>query len=193
MTVTLPSVSPKLRRMPGAEGFWVFVGGDLAIFTLLFGSFMAARLHDPAGFEHARTALDLTRGGINTLLLLTSSWCVARALASARSARQDAALRWLGAGFLGGVGFAVSKVLEYAAEVGAGHTASSGDFFMYYFMLTGIHLVHVLVGCAVLSTFWIRWRDRLPERLTGFESAACYWHLVDLLWVFLFPLLYLVR
>ena len=76
----------------------------------------------------------------------------------------------------------------------AGHTPTSGDFFMYYFAVTGIHLFHVLVGCVVLCVFLSRWRSRgIATQLAGFESAACFWHMVDLLWVLIFPLLYLTR
>lgn len=181
------------RRIPGIEGVWVLIVGDMVIFALLFGSFMSARLKDPEVFESARHALNPDRGGINTLLLLTSSWCVVMALHAIRGDRRPVAVRWLGFGILGGLGFAVSKVLEYAAEIGAGHTAGSGDFFMYYFMMTGIHLVHVLVGTLILSIFWFRWRKAEPTSHAGFESAAVFWHMVDLLWIVLFPLLYLVR
>ncbi len=182
------------RRIPGIEGVWVLIAGDMVIFALLFGSFMSARLKHPARFEAARHALDFHHGGINTLLLLTSSWCVVMALRALRLQLVPVAQRWLGFGILGGVGFAISKVLEYVGEVHAGHTAGSGDFFMYYFMLTGIHLVHVLVGTLVLTVFWVRQRSSTePRSLAGFESAAVFWHMVDLLWIVLFPLLYLVR
>lgn len=182
------------RRMPGVEGFWVFVGGDLAIFTLLFGSFMHARQESPAEFEAARQLLDASHGGVNTLLLLTSSWCVASALGAVRRGGVPAATRWLGLGILGGVGFAASKGVEYSVKLGQGHGPGDGGFLMYYYVLTGIHLVHVLVGCLLLTVFWTRWRRReLPSSLAGFESVACYWHMVDLLWVVLFPLLYLTR
>jgi nitric oxide reductase NorE protein len=182
------------RRLPGVEGIWVLIAGDMMIFALLFGSFMHARSADVAAFESARHALSFHRGGVNTLFLLTSSWCVVMSLRSVREDHREAAVRWLGAGILGGAGFAISKVLEYAHEISAGHTAGSGDFFMYYFMMTGIHLVHVLVGTLVLSIFWTRWRrSGLPSNPAGFESAAAFWHMVDLLWIVLFPLLYLVR
>ena len=190
----MSTAAPTARRMPGLEGFWVFVSGDLAIFTLLFGSFMSARLKDVDSFESARQVLSATHGGINTLLLLTSSWCVAKALASMRFGERVTASRWLGVGILGGVAFAASKVVEYSVKLAAGHTPGDDGFFMYYYMLTGIHLVHVVVGCVLLTVFWFRWRGPEPMKsLAGFESAACYWHMVDLLWVLIFPMLYLTR
>jgi nitric oxide reductase NorE protein len=195
---TVPTVrsapSEAARKIPGIEGVWVLIAGDMMIFALLFGSFMSARLTHPAAFEASRHALDFHRGGINTLLLLTSSWCVVMALRAMRAECREPALRWLGAAILGGAGFAVSKVLEYVSEAHAGHTPGSGDFFMYYFMMTGIHLVHVLVGTLILTVFWFKWRSpREIRSLAGFESAAVFWHMVDLLWIILFPLLYLVR
>jgi len=194
-TYAEPDVEPvrQPRRLPGIEGGWVLIAGDMVVFALLFGSFMSARSGHLAAFETARHALDHHRGGLNTLLLLTSSWCVVTALRSMRAERREAALLWLGLAILGGAGFAVSKVSEYVIEISAGHTAGSGAFFMYYFMMTGIHLAHVLVGTLVLSVFWFRWRRTTPQNLAGFESAAAFWHMVDLLWIVLFPLLYLVR
>jgi nitric oxide reductase NorE protein len=193
VTESIVGVAPG-RKVPGVEGVWVLIAGDMVIFALLFGSFMSARLKHPALFEASRHALDFHRGGINTLLLLTSSWCVVMALRAVRVDRRSPALRWLAGGILGGCGFAVSKVLEYVSEVHAGHTAGSGDFFMYYFMMTGIHLFHVILGTLILTIFWFRWRTAREGRsLAGFESAAIFWHMVDLLWIVLFPLLYLVR
>lgn len=114
---------------------------------------------------------------MNTLLLLSSSWCVARAMLALRANRKDAAIRWLAAGIAGGTAFAVSKALEYAVKITAGHNPSAGEFLMYYYVLTGIHLLHVVVGCILLAVSWLRWRrGRIPGRFAGFESAACYWH-----------------
>jgi len=181
------------RAMPGFEGFWVFITGDLALFTLLFGSFLAARSSDVEGFVAAQAALSPTHGGLNTLLLLTSSWAVARAVVAVRAGEVDAARRFLGWGILAGAGFAVSKLVEYAGKLAHGDTPASSDFLMYYFALTGIHFLHVLVGLVLLTAMRRSWRRTTPVRLTGVESLACYWHMVDLLWILLFPLLYLLR
>jgi nitric oxide reductase NorE protein len=181
------------RVMPGLEGFWVFIGVDLLVFTLLFFSFMNARVADVGLFTDGQSQLSSTRGGINTLLLLTSSWCVALGLTAVRAGRRQSAARFLGWGLAGGLGFVASKVWEYAVELDRGYGPGSSDFFMYYYTLTGIHLAHVLVGCLLLALLLRSWRRQLPTRTEGAESIACYWHLVDFLWIVIFPLLYLVR
>ncbi|MFI9408693.1 cytochrome c oxidase subunit 3 [Nocardia gamkensis] len=168
----------------------MFIGADLALFTLLFASFLSARADDPILFEHGRETLDPNRGGINTLLLLTSSWCVVRAT-RAHSPRR--ARRWILAGLLGGLLFAVSKIWEYAIELAGDHTPAGGGFYLYYYSMTGLHFLHVTVGCVLLLFIWIRWRRRDASLTPGVESVACYWHMVDLLWVLLFPLLYLLH
>ena len=178
------------RRMPGLDGFWVFVAGDLLIFTLLFVSFLDARSDDIGGFDAARHLLDPTHGGINTLLLLTSSWLVA--LAS--SAREDCrrARRLLAPGIVLGLGFVALKVYEYAHVLGLDPTQDQQPFLAYYFGITGLHLAHVMIGCILLTVMWVR-LPTLSAESRGFESVTCFWHLVDLLWLVIFPLLYLLR
>lgn len=181
-------------RLPGIEGVWVLICGDLAIFTLLFGSFLHARSMALSEFESGREFLSGDWGGINTLVLLTSSWMVVRALVAARAGRATSARRWVGAGAALGAVFALSKGFEYAREIRHGFTPASSEFSMYYYSLTGIHLVHVLCGTVGLTVFFFAWRrvGRVGGS-AGFESMAIYWHMVDLLWIFLFPMLYLLK
>ena len=186
-----PAVTAVGRRLGGHEGFWVLIAGDMIIFALLFGSFLGARRGNVASFEAARRVLDYQHGGVNTLILLTSSWCVVMALRAARSAGGVRANLFLGAAVLCGLGFVASKASEYVGEATGGH--AHGPFFMYYFVLTGIHLLHVVIGTVVLFFFWVRWRRTGPVGSIGFETAAVFWHMVDLLWVVIFPLLYLAR
>lgn len=180
-------------RVPGVPGVWILIGGDAVLFTLLFGSFMHARGQDVAGFDTGRAVLDFHQGGVNTLLLLTSSWCVVRALQTVRSGRPDLGSRWLAGAALGGLCFAASKVTEYAHLVDQGYSVSTGSFFMYYFTVTGLHLAHVLIGTTILTVLALRLRRGALTSIRGLESVAVYWHLVDALWIVLFPLLYLLR
>jgi nitric oxide reductase NorE protein len=140
------SVDDPKRRLPGVEGVWVFVMADMTVFAVMFGSFMLGRHHDPALFEASRHALNPNFGGVNTLILLTSSWFAALALDAVRKSRFGLAQHFIGAAFLCGVAFMVSKAIEYTEKLNAGISLLTNDFFMYYFTLTGIHLFHVVAG-----------------------------------------------
>ena len=189
------SVGDPKRRLPGVEGVWVFVMADMTVFAIMFGSFMLGRHHNPALFEASRHALNPNVGGVNTLILLTSSWFAALALDAMRKSRFGLAQRFLGGTFLCGLAFMVSKAIEYTEKLKAGISLLTNDFFMYYFTLTGIHLFHVVAGNVVLVVLWFKARSRSfdPQRPIVLECGAIYWHMVDLIWVILFPLLYLVR
>jgi nitric oxide reductase NorE protein len=183
------------RRLPGVEGLWVFVIADMTVFAVLFGCFIVGRHQNPILFEQARHALNPNFGGVNTLILLTSSWFVALALDSVRKSRFQLAQRLLAGAFLCGLAFMVSKGIEYTEKLNANITLLTNDFFMYYFTLTGIHLFHVVAGTVVLAVLWRKAGARSfdPERPIVLECGAIYWHMVDLIWIILFPLLYLVR
>jgi nitric oxide reductase NorE protein len=191
--VTTDRVKP--RRLPGVEGVWVFIGADSVIFAILFLSFMQDRLKNPAVFEASRQTLNMHVGGIDTLILLTSSWSVALAVQAMKRDLVDREPLLLLGGALTGLMFVVSKSIEYFQKFAHGITPGTNPFFMWYFTLTGIHLVHVVVGTSMLTYLWVRSRrgtyDHLHKAVP--ESVASYWHLVDLLWVVLFPLLYLMK
>lgn len=195
LTITRRGRPPQPGRLPGVEGVWVFLGADLVIFCLLFVSFMRDRAAQPELFERSRLTLSHTLGGANTLILLTSSWLVALAVGAAREGARRRMRLCLAGGFLTGVAFVVSKSVEYGGKFGAGVTPATDAFYMWYFTLTGMHLAHVVVGSCLLATLWVR--ARRPEVPGGervfLESVASYWHLVDLLWIVMFPLLYLTR
>ena len=185
----------KPRRLPGVDGIWVFIGADSVIFAILFLSFMQDRLKNPAIFEASRQTLNMNLGGIDTLILLTSSWSVALAVQAMKRDEIDREPRLLLGGAITGLMFVASKSIEYFHKFAAGITPGTNPFYMWYFTLTGIHLIHVLVGTTMLTYLWVRSRrgtyDHLHRSVP--ESVASYWHLVDLLWVVLFPLLYLMK
>lgn len=185
------------RRLPGIEGVWVFVGADSAMFVMLFGSFMYYRALNPAVFEASRQTLDLNFGGINTLVLLTSSWFVVLAVHAAKNHEMRAVPKWLAGAILCGVAFMVSKAVEYTQKISAGLSGGVNDFYMYYYSMTGLHLAHVIGGTVVLTVMWRRARANANayagEDVARLEAGATFWHMVDFLWVMIFPLLYLVR
>jgi len=185
---------PGTRRLPGEEGIWAFVLGDMLLFALFFGTFLYYRNQQPEIFLQSQLLLNKNYGAINTLLLLTSSWFVATAVHVYRKNNTVWAARFLAAGFLCGLGFAIIKVTEFTEKFRAGITLNTNDFFMYYFMFTGIHFLHVLIGLVVL--FFIRRTAlRTPDAsgIRTLENGATFWHMVDLLWIVLFPLIYLLK
>lgn len=182
-------------HLPGEVGVWMFIAGDVVIFTLFFAVFMHDRSANVALFAESQTALNQVYGAANTLLLLSSSWLVALGVHAARDAMAAFSARLFGLAFLCGAGFVGVKVLEWGEKLRAGLTLETNDFFMYYYLLTGIHLLHLLIGMGVLVFLWHLVRDgSLDERgIAVLESGASFWHLVDVLWIALFALLYLVR
>jgi nitric oxide reductase NorE protein len=185
----------KPRRLPGVDGVWVFIGADSAIFAILFLTFMQDRLKSPALFDASRHALNLNLGGIDTLILLTSSWSVALAIQALKRDLIDQVPRYLLGGVLTGLMFVMSKSIEYFQKFAHGLTPGTNPFYMWYFTLTGIHLAHVVLGTILLTYLWISARRRAysSSHRAVPESVASFWHLVDLLWIVLFPLLYLMK
>src|ERR1700753_1474676 len=179
------SVGEPKRRLPGVEGVWFFVMADMTVFAVLFGSFIVGRHHNPGLFEASRHALNPNFGGVNTLILLTSSLFAALALDAVRKSRFALAQHFIGGAFLCGLAFMVSKGIEYTEKLSAGISLLTNDFFMYYFTLTGIHLFHVVAGTVVLLVLWFKARSRSfdPERPVVLACGAIYWHIVDLLWM----------
>lgn len=187
--------SPKAPSLPGEASFWTFIAADATLFALLFFQFSVDRASHVAVFATGQRALLVQLGAANTLVLVTSSWFVALAVRAAHGRDPVKASRWLGAAALCGIAFAFLKVAEYVIEFRSGHTLSTSPFFMYYYVITGLHLLHLLVGVVTLVIVGLRLpRDTDPRRnRVILECTASYWHLIDLLWMFIFPLIYLAR
>jgi nitric oxide reductase NorE protein len=181
------------RHLPGEEGIWVLILGDLGVFAVFFVTFLVYRAQDVALYSSSQAAMQRGLGLLETALLLTSSLCVAHAVADAREGR--AAPGRLLAALACGVGFVISKAFEWGGKIAAGITLNSNEFWSFYYMFTGIHLLHLLIGLGVLV--WLIRRSRRadpgPADVRALEAGGAFWHLVDLLWVVLFALLYLVR
>lgn len=182
------------RRIPGESGTWVFLFGDMLVFGVFFVTFMVERAKAPELFDVARATLHIGVGVTNTLVLLTSSLCVVVALGAIRAGAKSIATNAVGVAIASGLLFVGLKVFEYVALATSGHGPGANDFFLYYFILTGLHLFHVCIGIGVLAFLLTQTRrsELSTTRMAAVEGGACFWHLVDLLWIFLFALLYLV-
>jgi nitric oxide reductase NorE protein len=176
----LAEESKATRFVPGQPDMWAFVLFETLVFTGYFAFYLFARGRNAELFLHSQAHLDLRVGVFNTLVLLLSSWSVARCVQSARAGAYRAALRdvFITAGFA--VVFLFSGV-------------DRNDFFMYYFFLTGIHFVHLLIGFVVLGVIVYQLMSPARRSQEIVETGATYWHTVDFLWVLIFALLYVVR
>ena len=183
------------RHLPGEEGIWLFIFGDMLVFSLFFVTFMYYRGQDVALFQSSQAQLSQVFGALNTVFMLSSSWFVGMAVqAGRRNMSKDASALFLMA-FVCGVGFLINKFFEYGEKISHGVTLNTNDFFMYYYMFTGIHAMHVIIGMGVLLfAAKYSWQGGFDARkIKNLESSASFWHVVDLLWIVLFALLYLVR
>ena len=185
----------RTRKVPGEEGIWVFVLGDMTVFGLFFATFMYSRGKNPAVFARDHADLHVALGVVNTVLLLSSSLLVVLAVQRVLAGRHADAWRLIAAALGCGVGFVAVKAVEWTQLFAARKGVGSGEFFSYYFMFTGIHLLHVLIGLAVLSRLIVvtRQTEFTDKQARLCETGGIFWHMVDLLWVVLFALFYLVR
>jgi len=192
-TETPPS-TPK--HVPGEPGAWIFILGDMCVFAVFFTVYLLQRGQDPDLFARSQEELNRNFGAVNTIFLLASSLLVVLAVRAVRLNAHRHLAPYL---FLGAIGcgacFIVVKAFEYHEKIAAGITPATNDFFMYYFVLTGLHLFHLVFGMAVLTVLWrFSLQGALSHHKLAFvEGGACFWHMVDLLWIVLFPLLFLVR
>ncbi|OBG54473.1 cytochrome C oxidase subunit III [Mycolicibacterium fortuitum] len=192
MTQTDSQPQASSEHVPGDGHMWVMVLGDLVIFGGYFIVFMIYRTMYPDEFLRAQQHLDITIGVVNTVILLTSSWLVARAVLAGRAGRHEVAVRLTYACGVGGLMFMACKGYEWLVKIRNGHT-NSEMFYSFYYVLTGVHLIHVLIGLIALGVIVRELRNPSRRRALVVEASAVYWHMVDLLWVIIFGLLYVVR
>ncbi|WP_099023176.1 cytochrome c oxidase subunit 3 [Mycolicibacterium palauense] len=185
--------SPPGTHVPGDGAMWVMVLGDLIIFGAYFLIFMVHRALQPEEFLAAQQHLDVTLGMVNTLVLLASSFFIARSVQKVRAGDHAGAIRLIYTGGVFGVLFIAVKAVEWTTEIAHGYTLPSSEFFAFYYMLTGVHLFHVALGLLILGILVRELRNPRRRRVSMVESGATYWHMVDLLWIVIFALLYVLR
>lgn len=180
---------------PGTSGIWTFVFIDMVIFFLFFGVYVTERQRLADIFLRSQHQLSPLVGLVSTLALLTSSWAMAEAVRALRAkdiARTGRALNWALA--LGAV-FIVNKLFEYGGKFGHGITPLTNGFFTFYFLITGLHLLHVTGAMIFMTHCRVRLgveASALPYR-KKLENVGLFWHFVDVLWLFIFPMLYLTE
>lgn len=202
-----PYAEPRQQHAAGMMGIYVFLATELMLFGGLFVVALAIRIAHGPDYIMASRALNVWMGGVNTAVLLTSSLAVAIAVHAARAGLTRATVLSLGLAVVLGLAFLVIKGVEYSEEYGEGLLPGFGDpahfaspvqqqFMNIYLIATGLHAIHLLIGILLLLGLMLRIACRslaLPDRTVVIEVTGVYWHFVDLVWVFLYPALYLAR
>jgi nitric oxide reductase NorE protein len=180
------------RRLPGDVDMWVMVLGDLFFFGCYFVTYMVFRAMSTEEFTASQRHLSVGIGVTNTVVLLTSSLFAALAVIAVREGALRNAQRLLLATGACGVLFTLIKAYEWSVEISRGYTLQD-EFFGFYYVLTGVHLVHVAFGLIILGVAVRELRDARRRRPTIVEQSVLFWHMIDLLWVVIFAILYLMR
>jgi nitric oxide reductase NorE protein len=181
------------KHVPGGRDIWFFVLFESLVFTSYFCVYLFNRTQHEQAFLLGQSHLLLWLGVLETIVLLSSSWAMARSVQLARAgrferARQEAFVT-AGLGFV----FLVLKIVEWSRLIHMGHTFTSSDFFQYFFFLTAIHCVHLLIGFVFLGVLVYQLSSERRRSQLTVETCATYWHSVDFYWVLIFALLYVVR
>tara|TARA_B100001142_G_C14227111_1_gene613938 strand:- start:291 stop:890 length:600 start_codon:yes stop_codon:yes gene_type:complete len=179
-------------------GIWVFLASEIMLFGGLFSAYVFLRIAAPEGdFDYWGSKLSVPKATFNTLVLILSSVTMVMAWASLKLRQFDKYKMYLGVTILCALAFLFVKYFEYTGKFHHGIYPSSSTFMGIYFTLTGLHVLHIIGGVAVLLFYWSPIADKMykedPELLANrIEITGLYWHFVDLVWIFLFPILYLL-
>jgi heme/copper-type cytochrome/quinol oxidase subunit 3 len=181
----------------GKLGIWLFLASEVMLFGALFATYIILRVGAPEGtWPVGASILNVPLATLNTVVLITSSMTMVMAWVSLVRRDPGKYKLFMGLTILLGCGFLVIKYIEYSAKFHHGLFPSSNTFLAIYFTLTALHGAHVIGGMLVNAYFWgpgFKMYKTDPERLTGrVEISGLFWHFVDLVWIFLFPILYLL-
>ena len=187
------ATNERSRHLPGDLAVWFFIFAELAVFGILFIGFGVARSLDPDTFASGREALHPWTGLINTFGLITASYLVAVSVHRLRHRQTRVALLLWGAIAASSI-YTFGKLWEYVELYGSGYNLGTDTFFMFYFFLTFFHFMHVVLGQIILVVLAVKVKkgDYNGDDMNGMESGASYWHMVDLVWLVLFPMLYVL-
>lgn len=180
---------------PGDLAIWIFIMAELTVFAIFFAVYAFTRANNVELFNESQLTLDRNLALINTLTLITSSYFVVRAVAAIRENNAKHCFNWIIAAIFMGLLFLVVKSYEYNHHYSQGINMRTNKFFMFYFSLTFFHFMHVIMGMVILAANAVKTKagNYTPENHIGLETGASYWHMVDMVWIILFPLIYVMR
>jgi nitric oxide reductase NorE protein len=183
------------NNLPGDFAIWIFIFAEMLAFGVLFVSYAFTRAQNVELFNESQLTLNQTLGAINTMVLITSSYFVVRSVSAIKQGLAKNCAHWLTGAFLLGAVFVSIKIVEFNAKFAADITMSTNSFYMFYLSLTFFHFMHVLMGMVILVViiFKARQGGYSAQDYVGVETGASFWHMVDFLWIILFPLIYIIH
>ncbi len=186
--------SVEAKRLPGDLAMWFFILAELTVFAILFIGFAVAEQLNTEMFSQGKAKLHQISGLINTLTLITSSYFVALSLNKMHQGFGKQAANLLVVAKLIASIYIGVKIWEYLSLFEQGINIETNTFFTLYFMITFFHLMHILLGMVILIFIALKAakNEYNASNISGFESGATYWHMVDMLWIILFPLIYII-
>ncbi len=183
------------NKTPGNIAVWLLIYAELSEFALFFIIFLIAKVHHPDIFSAGPARLNTMAGMLNTIVLVTSSYFITKAVTAIKLGDKKTCLKWLYLTLLAGATYCGIKGWEYVWNDTVGIHSRTNLFYSFYYYLTFNHLLHVLIGMTTI--FWVTLRTHFntysASEYEGLESAAFYWHMIDLAWIIIFPLVYVLR
>ena len=187
-------MDPAVEYSSSKLGMWLFLGTEILLFGGLFAAYAIFRAKYPEMFMEQHVELNKKLGAVNTCILIFSSLTMAMGVSAIQRGKQKATAILLFITIICGLGFGVVKYFEYSAKFHHHIYPDTSIFFSLYFMMTGLHMLHVFAGLLILATLLVlTMKGKFNAQYnTPIEVGGLYWHLVDLIWIYLFPLLYLI-
>lgn len=190
-----PYFSTKTRKIPGSLAIWSAILAEMSEFAIMFIVYFLAKVHNPEIFAKGPLRLSTMAGTANTLIMLTSSFFVVRAVIAMRANEPAICARWLWGAVISGGLYLLIKYFEYEWNTSQGLATETNIFYAVYYYITFNHFLHVGWGSAAI--IWVIYRVNSgiysPHEHEGLLNIAVYWHMIDLAWITIFPLLYVIR
>lgn len=195
MSEVLAHAAVEKEPLPGDLAIWFFIMAELLVFGVFFIVYVFVRSNNIELFNTYQLELHRIAGVINTMALITSSYFVALSVHAIKNDDTKRTARMLLLALAMGAVFVVVKMWEYSHVFGAGIHLSTNTFYTFYISLTFFHFMHVMMGMVILGALYhfVRQGKYSAKDHIGMETGASYWHMVDLVWIVLFPLVYVIR
>lgn len=183
------------KPIPGDLAMWIIIFAELLVFGIFFIAYAIVRINNVELFNDSQLTLNRETGALNTILLITASYFVVMAIHALKKNLSKKSSHYLYASIASGSLFILIKSIEFQDKFSAGIDIGTNTFYMFYFLLTLFHYFHVILGLMILLVVAIKTQKGHynAEQTHAMETAGSYWHMVDLVWIIMFPLIYVVR